>query len=161
MPGDGLTHGPPAEKMQAAVTTGGAGQPAFPARWFTAYIAISPGTGLSCPRRLRDANTIANLASASGGQDHATSPSAIGHVRPTCPPRPPHPRLTVRDDRPKRPSSSRRDAQEHRGDLPDAASERACGRLARRAVCAWGGVREVRIEHEGSPTQRQTHQTFR
>jgi hypothetical protein len=64
------------QKKQAAVTTGGAGQPAFPARWFTAYIAISPGTGLSCPRRLRDVNTIANLASASGGQDHATSPSA-------------------------------------------------------------------------------------
>src|SRR5882724_1067319 len=35
-------------------------QPAFPARWFTAYIAISPGTGLSCPRRLRD--DLANLS---------------------------------------------------------------------------------------------------
>jgi hypothetical protein len=64
------------QKKQAAVTTGGAGQPAFPGRRFTAYTALSPGTGLSCPRRLRDVNTIANLASASGGQDHATSPSA-------------------------------------------------------------------------------------
>jgi len=34
MPGDGLTHGPPAEKKQAAVTTGLADQPAFPARRF-------------------------------------------------------------------------------------------------------------------------------
>jgi hypothetical protein len=34
MPGEGLTHGPPANKKQAAVTTGAAGQPAFPARWF-------------------------------------------------------------------------------------------------------------------------------
>src|SRR5882757_9795831 len=62
----------------------------------------------------------------------------LSHVRPTCPPRPPHPRPTVRDDRPKRPSSSRRDAREHGFDLPDGASEDACGRLARRAVCAWG-----------------------
>jgi len=36
---------------------------------------ISPGTGLSCPRRLRD-HQLANLASASGGQDHTISPSA-------------------------------------------------------------------------------------
>ena len=36
---------------------------------------ISPGTGLSCPRRLRD-HRLANLASASGGQDHTISPSA-------------------------------------------------------------------------------------
>src|ERR1700742_236681 len=30
MPGDGLTHGPPAEKMQAAVTTGSAGSTGIP-----------------------------------------------------------------------------------------------------------------------------------
>ncbi|WP_315750851.1 MULTISPECIES: hypothetical protein [unclassified Bradyrhizobium] len=34
MPGEGLTHGPPANKKQAAVTTGSAEHPAFPARWF-------------------------------------------------------------------------------------------------------------------------------
>jgi hypothetical protein len=34
MPGEGLTHGPPANKKQAAVTTGSADHPAFPARWF-------------------------------------------------------------------------------------------------------------------------------
>jgi hypothetical protein len=32
MPGDGLTHGPPATKKQAAVTTGLAGSTAFPAQ---------------------------------------------------------------------------------------------------------------------------------
>jgi hypothetical protein len=73
MPGDGLTHGPPATKAGGSHHRSSP-PPAFPARWFTAYIAISPGTGLSCPRRLRD--NLANLASASGGQDHATSPSA-------------------------------------------------------------------------------------
>jgi hypothetical protein len=31
------THGPPAEKTQAAVTTGTSRTPAFPARQFTAY----------------------------------------------------------------------------------------------------------------------------
>jgi hypothetical protein len=51
--------------------------------------------------------------------------------------RPSHPRPTVRDDRPKRPSSSRRDTRDAAGDLPDEASESGCGRLARRAKCAW------------------------
>ena len=79
----------------------------------------------------------ATLAPASERQNHTTSPSASGHVRLTCPPRPPHPRPTYRDDRPKRPSSSRRDAREHRRDLPDGASANMCDRLARRAICAW------------------------
>ena len=37
MPGEGLTHGPPAKRMQAAGTTGKADQPAFPARCLHAY----------------------------------------------------------------------------------------------------------------------------
>ena len=79
----------------------------------------------------------ATLAPASERQDHTISPSTSGHVRLTCPQRPPHPRPTYRDDRPKRPSSSRRDAREHRCDLPDGASAYTCDRLARRAICAW------------------------
>src|ERR1700719_4033744 len=79
----------------------------------------------------------ATLAPASERQGHTTSPSALDHVRLTCPQRPPHPRPTYRDDRPKRPSSSRRDAREHRCDLPDGASADACDRLALRAICAW------------------------
>jgi hypothetical protein len=42
----------------------------------TAYIALSPGTGRSCPRRSRD--KPATLTPASGRQDHTTSPSASG-----------------------------------------------------------------------------------
>ena len=80
---------------------------------------------------------LKNLAPASERQGHTTSPSALDHVRLTCPQRPPHPRPTYRDDRPKRPSSSRRDAREHRCDLPDGASAYTCDRLARRAICAW------------------------
>jgi hypothetical protein len=56
--------------------------PAFPARWVTAYFALSPVTGLFCHRRL--ARRIPrSLAPASGRQDHTTSPSATSHVRPT------------------------------------------------------------------------------
>jgi hypothetical protein len=37
-PGAGRTHGPPANKKQAAVTTGSANHPAFPARWFNGVL---------------------------------------------------------------------------------------------------------------------------
>jgi hypothetical protein len=125
------------QKKQAAVTTGRPDQPAFPARWFTVYIALSPVTFAWLPPSSLRSLFLKNLAPASERQDHTTSPSASGHVRLTCPQRPPHPRPTVRDDRPKRPSSSRRDAREHRCDLPDGASANTCNRLARRAICAW------------------------
>jgi hypothetical protein len=49
---------------------------------------LSPGTGLSCPRHGRIIVTI-RLASASGGQDHTTSP-AHRLVRP-------HDQVTLRD----------------------------------------------------------------
>jgi hypothetical protein len=126
------------QKKQAAVTTGRAGSPAFPARWCYGLYRALPGdlclvaTVIGVMRSI-----IANLAPASERQDHTTSPSASGHVRLMCHPRPPHPRPTYRDDRPKRPSSSRRDAREHRRDLPDGASANMCDRLARRAICAW------------------------
>src|SRR5689334_15435103 len=56
MPGDGLAHGPPAnKKTQAAVTTGLAKSSGIPrAMVLTASFALSPGTGLSCPRHRRD-----------------------------------------------------------------------------------------------------------
>src|SRR5450755_2463076 len=63
------------QKTQAAVTTGLAGSTGIPcAMVLTVSFVLPPGTGLSCPRRLRD--HLATLASASGGQDHTTSPSA-------------------------------------------------------------------------------------
>src|SRR5579863_2238176 len=43
----------------------------------TAYIALSPVTGLSCHRRPRD-HHLTNLTPASGRQDHTASPSASG-----------------------------------------------------------------------------------
>jgi hypothetical protein len=41
----------------------------------TAYTALSPETGLDCPRRLR--TMFASMASASGGQDHTALPYAL------------------------------------------------------------------------------------
>jgi hypothetical protein len=124
------------QKKQAAVTTGSAGHRHSLRNGVTAYIALSLGNGLSCPHRPRD--HLAVLASASGGRDHTTSPSASATFVRRGKPRPSHPRPTVRDDRPKRPSSSRRDARDGVCDLPDEASVSACDRLARRAKWAWG-----------------------
>src|ERR1700676_4844087 len=50
--------------------------PAFPAQWFTAYIALSPATGSFATVARGVAST--NLTPASGCQDHTTSPSASG-----------------------------------------------------------------------------------
>src|SRR5882724_4275090 len=92
---------PVQKKAQASATKGTPHQPAFPAQWCYGLYAISPGTGLSCPRHSWFVST--NLAPASGRQDHAISPSAIASfvaqkLRLT-PPRPSHPASNVRDDR--------------------------------------------------------------
>jgi hypothetical protein len=135
MPGDGLTHGPPATKK-----AGGSHHR------FSRINRHSLRDGL---RLIRDLLGVPGLiATVAREIVHEVDPSVGGsgphdfavrvrHARLACHPRPSHPRPTYRDDRPKRPSSSRRDAREHRCDLPDEASANACGRLARRAVCAW------------------------
>jgi hypothetical protein len=139
MPGDGLTHGPPATKKQAAVTTGSAGSTGIPcAMVLTVSFGLSPVTMLGCHRQPQDAGSVfMTLAPASERQDHTTSPSACATFvsRAVRVHRIPAPRIVTIA---MRPSSSRRDAREHRCDLPDAASTDACGRLARRAVRAWG-----------------------
>jgi hypothetical protein len=137
------------QKKQAAVTTGGAGSTGIPcAMVLTVSFAISPGTGLSCPRRLRDVKHHRKLGLSVGRPGPRDFAVRISHVRLTCRPRPPHPRPTVRDDRPKRPSSSRRDGREHGFDLPDEASAEVCGGLARRAVGAWGVCGRWRLAKE-------------
>jgi hypothetical protein len=51
MPGDGLTHGPPATKKQAAVTTGQARSTGIPcAMALTASFVLFPVTMLGCHR---------------------------------------------------------------------------------------------------------------
>jgi hypothetical protein len=73
MPGAGRPHGPPA-KQKAGGSHHRSSQITRHSLHdsFNAYIALSLGTGLSCSHRPRD-HHLANLASASGGQDHAIS----------------------------------------------------------------------------------------
>jgi hypothetical protein len=55
MPGDGLTHGPPATKTQAASPQVKPDQPAFPARMvLTVSFVLFPMTMLGCHRHPRD-----------------------------------------------------------------------------------------------------------
>jgi len=135
---EGLTHGPPATRKAGGShhRLGRINRHSL-RDGVTVYSALSPVTIAWLPPSSLRSLLLKNLAPASERQDHTPSPSALGHVRLTCPPRPPHPRPTYRDDRPKHPSSSRRDGREHRRDLPDGASANICGRLARRAICAW------------------------
>jgi hypothetical protein len=104
-PGAGRARGPPAEKKQAAVTTG----PAEHARpslrdGLAAYTRSPWGPAVLPPSSARRTSIAANLASAPGCQDHAISPShqvvRPREINPRCDPtRPPHPAPDVRDDR--------------------------------------------------------------
>ena len=87
------------QRKQAASPQVRPDQPAFPARWFTAYIAISSGTGLSCPRHQRDAKHHRQLDLSVGRPGPRDFAVRFSHVRLTCPPRPSHPRPTCRDER--------------------------------------------------------------
>src|SRR6202043_1532365 len=137
MPGDDLTYGPPA--------TGKAGgshhlspPPAFPARWCYGLYRALPADLCLVATVIPEKLASQELSACFGAPELHDFAVRFSHVRLTCPPRPPHPRPTYRDDRPKRPSSSRRDAREDGFDLPDVASADTCDRLARRAICAWG-----------------------
>ncbi len=122
------------QKKQAAVTTGSARSTGIPcAMVYGLYRALPGDRAFLPPSSARSSRDLSLSVGRPGPHDFAVR---VSHVRLTCPPRPSHPRPTYRDDRPKRPSSSRRDAREHRFDLPDAASADACGRLARRAIGA-------------------------
>ena len=98
MPGEGLTHGPPAEKMQAAGTTGAADHPAFPAQWFDGLYALSLETGSIAYMSRQCATRIALDAStgASGPHDFTVRIGKfVGARNPRCnPTRPPHPAPT-------------------------------------------------------------------
>ena len=132
MPGEGLTHARLQQKTQAAVTTGSAGSTGIPrAMVLTAYTGSPWCAGLVGHHH--PAQRPAELDSSVGESGPHDFAVRVRHVRLTRHQRPSHPRPTYRDDRPKRPSSSRLDAREGRSDLPDGASEKICDRLARRA----------------------------
>jgi hypothetical protein len=127
MPGDGLTHGPPARKnaggryhrcsriIRHSLRDG-----------FHAYTQ-SPWCAGLCGHHVATTRLRAlRWTPASGCQDPATSRPHVA-VRPhtrkhaAAPTRPSPPRLACRDDRAQRPSVVRRDGRDHRRDLPDGA----------------------------------------
>jgi hypothetical protein len=123
------------QKKQAAVTTGSAGSSDIPcAMALTVCFVLSPGTGLSCPRRFVDHPAkLGASVGASGPHDFTVRDLDVrltqGRVH-----RIPLPTFVTIA---KRPSSRPRDARKSARDLPDGTSALACDMLARRAICAW------------------------
>src|SRR5579859_1990390 len=75
MPDAGRTREPCVQKkvhLRTQATTGQPEQPAFPARWFTAYTRSPRCAGLVSHRRFANINSQ-SLTPAAGGQDHAIS----------------------------------------------------------------------------------------
>src|SRR5579863_5520014 len=103
----------------------------------TVSFALSPVTGLSCHRRPRD-HHLASLTSASGCQDHTTSPSAFAPpvLRRQSVHRIPHPTFVTIA---KRPSWWGGTARENASDLGLRSIPTGCDRLARRANQFWRG----------------------
>src|ERR1700726_1543100 len=110
------------KKHTSVVATGPPVSPSIPcAMVLTAYFALSPGTGLSCPRYPQEALLLENLTPASGRQDHTTSPSAPAPLVLRHHPHPSHPAPTSVTTR--TPLLSRRDSASRKFDLPDGESE--------------------------------------
>ena len=87
-------------KARKQVTTGSPVDPAFPARWLYGFLRALPGEpGFLATIIGAMREHFADLISASGYQDHTTSPSACLRIRLLRNKRPPHPAPNVRDDR--------------------------------------------------------------
>ncbi len=132
-------RGPPAQKMQAAGTTGSAGRPGPPCAMGLRVIRSLPGVRLVSHRRPWDHHPRTWRQHRGAGTLRFRRPAGLvrprAHAR--CDPaghRSPLP--TSRDDR-DAPLLWRRDAGKHRPDLPDDTRRAPCGRLARRAIGAW------------------------
>ena len=124
------------KKMQAAVTTGPAEHPAFPARWLTFYTCSPQGPAV-LPLFATTLARCAGLSTGRPGPHDFTSASCRSSAKRQLrcsTPHPSHSIANVRDDRPKRPSSSQRDARKYPGDLSDDTRPHACDKLARRAL---------------------------
>ena len=109
----------PVHQKARGRNTGGGGVIRPSLRNGVTVYALSPGTGLSCPRCPQAAHRAYRKPSASGGQDHTISPSASASVvlrKAPDLPRPSHPASYVRDDR-ETPLVWRRDGREDASDL--------------------------------------------
>ncbi len=141
-PGAGRARGPPAQKMQAAGTTGSAeiarpslrdGLHAYmQASWRSACwppcattrftrCAVIPASRYQNPATSRPPEHRSSAHPGHAAKDMLRALAATA------------PRLACRDDRAQRPFRVRRDAREDRGDLPDDTSEITCDKVTRRA----------------------------
>jgi hypothetical protein len=74
MPGEGLTHGPPAEKNAGGRYHRCSRSTGIPRALVLTLIRDRPGDRLDCPRRRQQrVSVVASLASAPGGQAHTIS----------------------------------------------------------------------------------------
>jgi hypothetical protein len=100
MPGEGLTHGPPATKNAGGSHHRFSRSSGIPRATVLTLIRDLPGDRLSCPRRPQCSSTKHRELGISTGMPgphdftSATTPLVWQHRQ-----RPPHPRLTYRDDR--------------------------------------------------------------
>jgi len=138
-PGGRCTRGSRARMSCAsAMTTGTGGDtPAFPARWFYDLYELSPVNHSVCHRRPHDAKSSSRTwRQTLGRQDHTISSSVKeSAARQSAPSRPPHPRLTCRDDR-DTPLRKRGGMRQRILLIYGNRNGKACGKLARRADCA-------------------------
>ena len=115
---------PPVQQESTGVEAAGSPEsPGIPARdGFNGFLRALPGDrAFLPPSSARRGSVFANLAPASGRQDHTTSPSASVCVRLSQAPRPPHP--TPRVVTCATPLSSGEMGQAGTADLPDGLSE--------------------------------------
>jgi hypothetical protein len=108
MPGEGLTHGPPATKKAGGSHHRCSRTSGIPCAAVLTLIRALPGDRRSCPRRprARRARDLGVSTGTPGPHDFTSvSTSFVGAIRSRCDSiRPPHPRLASRDDRAQRPS---------------------------------------------------------
>jgi len=96
-PGADLAHGPPAEKKQAAVTTGSAKTSGLPCATVYGLYALSPGTGCLAPvvRTLVKASELDLSTGRPGPHDFVVRADRARLAQPS---RPSQPASTYRDD---------------------------------------------------------------
>jgi len=116
MPGAGRTHGPPAEKKAGGSHHGSAETSRHsPRDGFTAYFALSPGTGSLAPvigamREHRCPTWLQHREARTTRLDRAHQAVRPHEDHAAAPTRPPHPALNVRDGR-ETPPHVRRDTE--------------------------------------------------
>jgi hypothetical protein len=135
MPGEGLTHGPPATKKAGGSHHRISRTSGIPCAIVYSLYVISPGTGSLAPVARVMRSIIRELGISTGMPEPHDFAVRLQHDRRRAfrVHRSPLLRfVTIGRNAP----SSPRDGRKHRSDLPDGTSAHTCDKLARRAICA-------------------------